>query len=326
MFHLGYCCINQTLRNVKPAHRSIFCGRSMTKKTFNIVEASKRALRNCLDLLAILEWNEQHNIRCFRISSDLLPRFTCAEYGYDFNDLPDALAIKGTLRHAGEYAYKHGHLLSFHPGPYTTLASPNDKSRDNAIKEFLYHDMLASMIDPEDNLYIPINIHVGGSYGCDFANTAQRFISVFQSLPYSAQQRLVLENDDKSNCWSVQKLISYIHSKTGIPITFDIHHWLFCHDNDTMEHDFLLAHSTWNEKPMQVHYSQSPTADKLIPAHSDYYRDPIPTFVSDTDNIYVHLECKQKELALLHYRSMFGSEIINNIQEPNYECERVIQA
>ena len=256
---LGYCCINQTLRNTKPAKYSVFCSRSMTKKTFNIVRASELALANCLDLLTILKWNEQHNIRCFRISSDILPRFTCSEFGYSFDDLPDTRAIRYTLKSCGDYAFDHGHLISFHPGPFTTLASPTDAALANGIKEFMYHNLLADLIDPLNRLFIPINIHIGGSYAGDYQNTANLFINTFNSLPSSAQSRLVIENDDKASCWSVQRLYDYVTSHISTPITFDAHHWLFCHDNDTMQRDFELARSTWGDKPMQVHYSQSPT-------------------------------------------------------------------
>jgi UV DNA damage endonuclease len=304
--HIGYCCINQTLRNSKPAN--IFCGRSLTKKYFTIREASNRALSNCRDLLTILKWNEQHNIRCFRISSDLFPRFTCSDFKYSFTDLPHHKEIQATLKLCGDYAFQHKHIISFHPGPFTTLASPTQKALDSGIREFLYHDFLCDLIDPDNKLQIDINIHIGGSYGGDFINTSKRFIDTFNSLPKSAQNRMCVENDDKSSMWSIQRLYSLIHQHTGIPICFDAHHWLFCHDTDTMQHDFNLAQSTWS-RPMQVHYSQSKFPNKLVPAHSDYYTEPIPSFITDSDNIYIHLEAKQKELALFDYLSKFHKEL-----------------
>ncbi len=57
---------------------------------------------------------------------------------------------------------------------------------------------------------------------------------------------------------------------------------------------------------MQVHYSQSPTDDKLVPKHSDTYRTPLPDWIDDyADRVHVHLEAKGKELALLDYRAKF---------------------
>ena len=140
---LGYCCINTTLRNRKPVKDSVYCGRTLIKRTFTIEEASKRALANCRDLLTILKWNEDHDIRVMRIASDLFPRYTCKDHGYHYTELPDSDAIVRALGDAGDYAVSHGHLLSFHPGQFTTLASPNPVSRDNGIDEYKYHCLLA---------------------------------------------------------------------------------------------------------------------------------------------------------------------------------------
>jgi UV DNA damage repair endonuclease len=73
-----------------------------------------------------------------------------------------------------------------------------------------------------------------------------------------------------------------------------------------MEDDYKLAKSTWGTRSNQVHYSQSPTADKLIPAHSDMYRDAIPSFIANDANCHIHLEAKAKELAYFDYLSKFS--------------------
>lgn len=304
---IGYCCICNTLRNRKPIAESVYCSRSLIKRTFTIRSASERALANCRDLLTILKWNESNGIRCFRISSELLPRFTCQDKGYEFSDLPHASQIRSALAQCGEYSYTHNHKLSFHPGPFTTIASPTETAQANGIQELLYHNLLCDLIDPDNHLQIDINIHVGGSYGGDFQNTADRFIAAYNSLPDSLKRRLCVENDDKASCWSVQYLYNYIHKKCGVPICFDTHHWHFCHSDASIESDFQLALSTWN-RPVQVHHSESRDSSKLVTAHSDYYTSPLPSFLTNTDSdVYVHLESKQKELALLDYRKRFCS-------------------
>lgn len=306
--NLGYACINQTLRNIKPAKDSIYCSRSMQKKTFNIIEASRRALQNCKDLLTILQWNVKNNIFVFRISSDLFPRFTCSDCGYEFEQLEHHEEIRNVLKQCGEFAFNNKVHLSFHPGPFTTLGSPNESSRLNGIREVEYHALLVSLIDPMCRLDIPINFHIGGNYGGEYEKTAVRFIKSWKSLSNLARGCVVIENDDKPNGWSVKLLYDLIYESTGMPITFDIHHWNFCKTELTMEEDFEIAHDTWASRSMQVHYSQSPTADKLIPKHSDYYRDPIPQFITKYNNIHIHLESKQKELALLKYRKDFQND------------------
>jgi UV DNA damage endonuclease len=295
---LGYCCINTELRQ-----QDIFCSRSLIKRTFTLELASERALQNCRDLLTILKWNLEHDIFVFRISSELFPRYTCKTHGYSFTDLKDHVEISDVLSECGEFAYEHGMSLSFHPGPFTTIASPNPISAQAGIDEVEYHSFLCDLIDPNDVLDIPINFHVGGSYKQTWDETATRFIASFNQLSDNARKRICVENDDKASCWSVKKLYEYIHLPTGIPICFDIHHWLFCHEDDrTMEQDFQLALSTWYNRSMQIHYSESRDPNKLVPAHSDYYTQVIPEFVEHAEHYHIHLECKMKEDALLKYR------------------------
>jgi UV DNA damage endonuclease len=299
-FHLGYCCINQTLRS-----KNIYTGRGMISKTFNIKESSKRALQNCRDLLTILQWNQQHHIKCFRIGSELFPRMTCSTHGYSFEQLPDYKEITSILDACGKFAHSNSMLLSMHPGPFTTLASPNPNARDNGIKELLMHSLICDLLTQSVSLDIPINFHIGGSYGGSYEETSRRFIGVVTGLSDKVRSRIVIENDDKKNGWSVKKLYEFIYKLTGIPITFDLHHHLFCSDGLSAEEAFLLCRSTWNGRSQQLHYSQSPTAEKLIPKHSDYYRDPLPSWLMSYDNFHVHLESKQKELSLIRLREEF---------------------
>ena len=72
----------------------------------------------------------------------------------------------------------------------------------------------------------------------------------------------------------------------------------------TLEEDFILCKKTWKNRNQQIHYSESPTIDKLIPAHSDYYRTPLPSWLYRYDNWHCHLECKAKELALLEFTKL----------------------
>jgi UV DNA damage endonuclease len=305
MDNLGYCCINTALRNIKPAKNSVFCSRTMTKKTFNLQEASKRALQNCKDLLVILKYNLEYDIKVFRISSDLFPRFTCREFGYNFEKLPEHKEIAQVLKSCGDFAAQYSMQLSFHPGPFTTLASPNDISALSGMNEVEYHSFVCDLIDPNNVLDIPINFHIGGSYGCDWENTSYRFINRFNKLSSNARKRICIENDDKKNGWSVQRIYNYIHKQTGLPICFDAHHWLFCRDDDEMEYDYNLAKTTWGNRSMQIHYSESANNEKLVPAHSFSYLKRLPKFIDIHGNNHIHLECKGKELGLFDMRKLY---------------------
>ena len=66
--NLGYACINMTLGKQKPR---ITTNRSMIKRTFlekGVDYAGELSLQNVRDLFTILQWNNEHNIKCFRLS------------------------------------------------------------------------------------------------------------------------------------------------------------------------------------------------------------------------------------------------------------------
>ena len=85
--NLGYACINMNLSTL-PKSKRVTTNRSMIKKTFQqkgIAYASELGLQNAQDLLKILQWNEEHGIKFFRMSSDIFPWSS----EYNLKDLPD---------------------------------------------------------------------------------------------------------------------------------------------------------------------------------------------------------------------------------------------
>jgi UV DNA damage endonuclease len=306
--NLGYACINATLSEV-PKSKRITTNRSMIKRTFKergLEYASELALQNIKDLYKILEWNERHNIKFFRISSDLFPWMS----EYRIADLPDYNDIAYHLDLVGEYATLNNHRLTFHPGPFNVLGSPNPKVVENTIKELNTHSEifdLMGFIDPSP--YNKINIHVGGTYGGDFQGTADRWCKNFYKLDKNCRLRLTLENDDKASMWSTKHLHDYVTSRTGIPIVFDYHHHRFCTGGQTEEEALKLAASTWPSciAPV-VHLSESRALEQGDPkirpqAHSDYILNPTSSYGQNYDMM---LECKRKEQALLKYRQILS--------------------
>ncbi len=78
----GYACINETLGR-GPKKSRVTTNRSMIKRTFKekgIKYASELALENVKDLVKILAWNEENNIKFYRMSSDIFP--WCSENNY----------------------------------------------------------------------------------------------------------------------------------------------------------------------------------------------------------------------------------------------------
>jgi UV DNA damage endonuclease len=89
-----------------------------------------------------------------------------------------------------------------------------------------------------------INIHVGGAYG-DKEAALERFCENFELLSNSTKKRLVVENDDSPNEYSVKDLIRGVHLKLGTPITFDYFHHKFNTGGLTEEEALIAAAATW---------------------------------------------------------------------------------
>ena len=157
---LGYACINMTLQAVD----GITTNRGMRQKTFNekgLDYVSELALQNCRDLVTIIKWNEEFGIRQFRMSSDIFPWMAY----YDFKDLPDYVRITNLLKGVGTLAAKYDHRLTFHPGHFNALGSPNPVVVEKTIKELNQHSEIMDLIGLTISPYNKINIHVGGAYG-----------------------------------------------------------------------------------------------------------------------------------------------------------------
>ena len=84
---LGLCCINTILRSQKPP---IFASRKMiirSVKEKGIDELKAKIIQNLKDVLTMMDWNEKHGIKLFRLSSELFPHKSnpkVVDYSFDF--------------------------------------------------------------------------------------------------------------------------------------------------------------------------------------------------------------------------------------------------
>jgi UV DNA damage endonuclease len=292
MIYLGYCCINLTL-----GQQGITTNRTMRKDTFlkkGESYASELALKNVQDLKKIITWNINKGIVNFRISSDLFPWSS----EYDLESLPDWKDIKSILKEIGILVKDSDIRVSFHPGPFVKLASVKEKVVSNSIKELERHNQIFEVMGLSNNTFYPINIHVGMSYSKEVSD---RFCEAYQRLSYSLKKRLVVENDDKPSSYSVEKLFSDIHKKIGIPITFDYFHHSLHPDGLSESEAFHLAHGTWKGLVVPLfHYSESKAIQESINCNATAHSDWIHIIPNDYGkNIYLDLEVKKKELALI---------------------------
>lgn len=301
-FQLGYACINMTLQEEEKIH----CNRGMIKRTFlskGINYASELALSNVKGLKRVIEWNNKNGIKVYRMTSCLFPWFS----EYNIFDLPDIDKISSIMAEAGKLAMAAGQRLSFHPGPFNVLASPNEKVVLKTIKELNDHSTQMDLMGLPTSPMAKINIHVGGAYGNHDLALA-RFCQNFRRLNPSTQARLTVENDDKPAMFSTKMLVDGVSKRTGVPVVFDSHHHELGPQDLDYHDSFYLARETWHTRGIkqQCHHSNSkknyenPKVSRV--AHSDWYYTPFENYGESVD---VVLECKKKEKALFKYRRDF---------------------
>ena len=301
--NLGYACINMELNTLKGDDR-ITTNRTMIKRTFQekgVEYTSELVLQNVSDLYQIIEWNEQNNIKFFRLSSEMFP--WASEYYKDWGKFPNIEEITNILRDCGNLATKYGHRITSHPGPFNVLVSPNEDVVQNTITDLTIHADIMDFMGLSRTPYNKLNIHCNGVYG-DKESALDRFCKNFERLPMSVQSRLTVENDDKTSMYSVKELYNGIYTRIGIPIVFDYHHHRFCDGGLSEQEALELAMSTWpDDITPVVHYSESKAEHQLDEsirpqAHSDLIKKLPDTYGNDVD---IMVEAKHKELAIREF-------------------------
>ena len=285
--HLGYPCMNLTLGDTK--------SRTMRIQNFTLQAASDAALANVMDLGRMIAWNAENNVKFFRMPSEIFPYQDHPTLGYALRQLRDHQFIKRLLRDIGALANQHQIRITCHPGPFTILSSSNEKLTSKSLAHIENMAQVASLLGTAD---FAVNIHIGRSRS---SVAADAFVSNFARLSPLARGILTLENDDKDNCWSVEDLMP-IHTKCGVPIVSDLHHWRFCR-RSSMPESARLALSTWGNRFPKMHYSESAQGSNPR-AHSAYIENRLPEFYGSAYDVM--LETKAKDWALLRYRRMYG--------------------
>jgi UV DNA damage endonuclease len=276
--------------------------RGMVRRTFDakgLPYVSELVIENLKDTLKLLEYNIKNNIYIYRMSSDSFPWMS----EYEFSDLPKFPAIHTYLKLIGKKVKDHGIRVSYHPGPFNVLASENPSVVEKTIKELNKHAELMDLMELDQTTFYPINIHINTTQPTREL-AAERFCKEFENLSESCKKRLVVENDDGQNQYSVKMLYDWVYQVIGIPITFDQHHYNYGPQDQTMEEALRLAHSTWKTRVL-THMSSPKTLEDTSgknTAHADYIYEEIKTFGLDFDT---EIEAKAKDLAVFKYRQQF---------------------
>ena len=294
---LGLCCLNTTLRSLKP---SVFASRKMIMRTVKRdgIEALKKLiLLNLEDILTMMKWNDVNGIRVFRLSSEMFPHKSnpnIENYNYDF--------CKPLLLKIGLLSKQLQQRLTYHPGQFNVVGSPNDEAFLHTLEDLTYHADVLDLMNLDKHSVIVV--HAGGYYN-NKEKTMDRWCANFKRLPKKVRKRLVIENCEKS--FSVLDCL-IISSRINIPVVFDTHHFN-CYKDLHPEEIFQppeyyipLVLDTWTRRGIKPKFHVSEQGSGKRGHHSDFI-DTIPNYLLEIPdkyniNIDIMIEAKKKELAI----------------------------
>ena len=295
---LGLCCLNMTLRGQNP---SVFASRKMIIRTIKqkgIYCLKLKIIENLCDVLKIMDWNEENGIKVYRLSSEMFPHKSnpkVEDYTFDF--------VLDLLKLIGEKSKKYNQRLTFHPGQYNVVGTPNQKVFEQTCINLKYQaDVLDLMGMGVDSVMV---VHGGGMYG-DKEKTKIRWCEQFQELPENVKKRLVLENCEKS--FSIKDCLE-VSNRINIPIVFDTHHfecYKLLHPDEDFEDASVyipLILETWKKRGIKPKFHVSEQGSGRCGHHSDYIEE-IPEYLLEIPEKYgididIMIEAKCKELAIL---------------------------
>jgi UV DNA damage endonuclease len=246
----------------------------------NNFQVSERIVRHCKD----------NNIMGYRLSSDLCPVIKHPDVMLALEDLPNYNEINDSIKDLSNTIRETGIRVSAHPSEYITLTSDDDVKVQHSIIDLELHAEIFDRLNLSQSYYNPLNIHIRKEG--DAEDLSFTFIKNFERLSESVKKRLVLENNDTGNTWTVKNLKKYFYETYGIPVTFDnLHHEMLNHDVSHMD-AFYDAYSTWNCTPI-FHYSEGKNGTR---AHSDMALGIPENYNKD---VLFDVELKNKDYAIL---------------------------
>jgi len=301
MIRPGLCCISLTLQERDPPVRF----QTMTYKRFSSLPREEalsilgdRILNNLETTNETIKFCGENNW-VYRVSSDIFPLITFDEANVSLEDLPNHDLIQDEFDNISTTIANSSVRVSAHPSEFNSLSSLSERVVEKTITELNFYSSFFDRIGLPVNTNSPMNFHVHNNNGTR-EEIAYRFYNNFKKLDPNCQSRIVIENDDKLNCWSVKELVNIFNPITNIPITFDyLHHK--CHPNDLTECEAInMCYDTWQTRPL-FHYSESAPGNNPR-KHSEYAIEPINTYGLEFDLDY---EIKQKCVAITKHQELY---------------------
>ena len=290
---IGYPCSNL----------SVGCSAS---RTFRLASFSPERLTETVNasldcLEAILQWNADHDIAYFRISSDTIPFASHPVMSVDWRK-----EFGSRFATIGKFIREHGMRINCHPGQYILLNAPNEEIVARSVAELEYTAALFDLMGLDHTH--KMQIHTGGVYG-DKPAAIARFVDRYAGLSDAIRRRLVIENDERQYSLADNRSI---HEVTGIPLLFDVFHHTLHNDGESVEEALDLFMPTWEGHgvPAMDYSSQNP--DKQAGAHTLSVDLPdFGRFLDDLGerNVDIMLEIKDKEASVLAVQRLIAERM-----------------
>jgi UV DNA damage endonuclease len=284
---LGYACVNTRLPS--------------SARTLRLAGVTPDRLRGLiagnLDALeAVLRWNAEHDIRVFRLTSNLIPfeshPANTLAWWEEFAERLDALG--GLVR-------REELRLSTHPGQFTVLSSARPAVVSAAVAELEYHDRLLTALGLDESHKTVL--HVGGG-GAEPDAADDRFAAGFERLSEGARRRLVLENDERRALCGVLALAG----RLGVPVVLDVFHHRLAPSLAPLgvRELVLLAGETWSPRDgrQEVHFSTQEPGRRPGAHASTIDLEAFARFAEEAGDLPLDciLEVKDKERSVLRAR------------------------
>lgn len=184
------------------------------QKLLEVMQHNLRSVKNMLERVNKLD----KRLHMVRLSSDLLPMYTEATWGYFWQGADVRAYYEREFGEIGEFARANDIRLSFHPGQFCVLASSDEKIVNRSIEEFEYHVDMARAMGYGSSWHdhgFKINVHISGSKG------PAGITDALKRMTPEARNLITIENEEMK--WGLDDCLAL---EKKVAIVLDIHHHL----------------------------------------------------------------------------------------------------
>ncbi|APZ49274.1 UV damage repair endonuclease UvsE [Jeotgalibaca sp. PTS2502] len=283
---IGYACLQ--VGRPDTTIRSVIQKNATRERLMEVIDYNLQSFENMID------YNIKNQIKLYRISSGLIP------FGSSpVNQLEWEQIFRDRFITIGQKIKQSGMRVSFHPGQYTVLNSPDEGVVSRAVDDLVYQEKILTLLGVDYSH--KLILHVGGVYG-DKVTALERFEENFKGIPQAVKNRLIIENDDR--LFNVEDVLGLAH-RIGIPVVYDNLHNAINPADSTKDDGYWISETRKTWKPedgnQKIHYSQQATG-KRLGAHTDtIYIEDFLEFHNKLEDktIDIMLEVKDKNLSAL---------------------------